>query len=179
MNFFPVWALPVCSIVSDCGTVPFTVSFLDFLDLLGSEVLVFFFSGWIFPFFSMCRIPHIFFNFSVELSHLILCPCHINFLSLLLKVHSSLFSFISYITLILRGRLSYIFPSFSKWNCCTYFYVKITKIFRIFPRLLLSENSTSFLFCVHFQTYFASISKWTLHLSYLSLSFRWILQICW
>ena len=30
---------------------------------------------FLFPIFSMCQLPHIFFNFSVKLSHLISCDC--------------------------------------------------------------------------------------------------------
>ena len=48
--------------------------------------------GWMSYFFSMCELSHISFNFSAELSYLILCDCQANVLSLLLKNHSSSFS---------------------------------------------------------------------------------------
>ena len=71
--------------------------------------IFFLFSWWMSSLFSMCELPHSFFNVSVELSHY---DCHKNFLSLLLKVHSSLFPFRSYITLISCG-LPHTFVSFS------------------------------------------------------------------
>ena len=49
--------------------------------------------------FSMCGIPHISLNSPVEQFHLILCACHTMLFHFFLRLQTSLFSFISYITL--------------------------------------------------------------------------------
>ena len=58
-----------------CGTVPL-VFIWDYPKCRRLSEPYFLSFGWMSPPVSMCGLPHITFNFPVELSHLILCDCH-------------------------------------------------------------------------------------------------------
>ena len=58
-----------------CGTVPL-VFICDYRKWPRLSEPYFFSSGWMSPTIYMCRLPHMTFNFPVELSYLILCDCH-------------------------------------------------------------------------------------------------------
>ena len=58
-----------------CGTVPL-VFIRDYRKSRRLSEPCFLFYDWMSPPISMCGLPHISFNFSVELSHLILCDYH-------------------------------------------------------------------------------------------------------
>ena len=58
-----------------CGTVP--LAFIcDYRKCRRLSEPCFLPSGWMSPPISMCGLPHISFNFPVELPYLILCDCH-------------------------------------------------------------------------------------------------------
>ena len=98
----------------------------------------------------MCELPHISFNFVVELSHLILCDFHIMLTCHIMKLQASLFSFISYITLMLC-RLPHLFASlfggtlkYPVW--LHYFCVNVTHVrFHFF-----CVNVTQISLCIHY-----------------------------
>ena len=108
-------------------------------------------------FFCMCELSHISFNFSAELSYLILCDCQANVLSLILKNHPSLFSFSPCITPTLI-ELQLIPPHFLSGTVPILWVWMSQKIFYIISRLLLSRHSTSSWFWEDCNTFFVSFS---------------------
>ena len=106
MNFFPVWALPVCNIASFGGTVPLVFIVNIYCEVSQTVWIIFSLSSWwISHPFSMYELPH-FLQILIGSTDLILCGCHTYFLLLLLKLQPSLFLH----TPRLRGQ-SHIFPS--------------------------------------------------------------------
>ena len=88
--------------------------------------------------FSMRGLPHMSFNFPVELSHLILCDCH-NAFSLTINFLIVPFSFIHYPYFVWSATP---FCLFSEWNCPTLLCVNITQIPCLYSPLSLCDCHT-------------------------------------
>ena len=78
---------------------------------------IFFLRGECQDLFSMCWLPHISFNFPVELSLLILCDCDTTFFLFFFFRHYKPLCFFSVHTLPLFCGLPHLFASFSERNC--------------------------------------------------------------
>ena len=117
--------------------------------------------------FFVSELPYISFDFSVELSYLILCDCHTNFMSLLLKVYSSLLPSKPLIPLSCVD--CHIFSShFIVWNCTILLWVIVTQISCFVSWLFLRIHFTSFILCMDCHTfllYFLS-GHYTCHTSF-------------
>ena len=97
---------------------------------------IFFLRGECQDLFSMCWLPHISFNFPVELSLLILCDCDTTFFLFFFQtLHTSLFLFSSYITLVL-----WIATSF-----CLFFWAELSLSGTVFVWM-----SHKYLVCLHY-----------------------------
>ena len=103
---------------------------------------IFFLRGECQDLFSMCWLPHISFNFPVELSLLILCDCDTTFFLFFFRHYKPL-CFFSVHTLPLFCGLPHLFASFlsgtvPEWNCLC---VNVTQISCVSP-LSLGEYHT-------------------------------------
>ena len=123
------------------------------------------------PHFFIKELPHISFNFSVKLPYLISSNCHINFLSLLLKVHTSLFLFKPLVTFKLCG-LPHISTSFYRVKL-SHFSLRDCHTNVLYCVSIISEWTLLFVHTLYALPHiFASFSKWVLHYtgSYLIIS---------
>ena len=97
---------------------------------------IFFLRGECQDLFSMCWLPHISFNFPVELSLLILCDCDTTFFLFFFQtLQTSLFLFSSYITLVLWTATSF----------CLFFWAELSLSGTVFVWM-----SHKYLVCLHY-----------------------------
>ena len=107
--------------------------------------------------------PHISFNFPVELSRLIFCGCHKMLSHFSLKLQTSLFPFILYITLMLCGLPHQILSLFLN-GTVQLFFVWISQKYSVcFHYLCVNVSFYFFVWMSHKYPWISIISKWTLH----------------
>ena len=159
----------------------YPVPFINYF-WIDTQLCFYFFCVWtathFLSHFFFSELPYIFFDFSVELSYLILCDCHTNFMSLLLKVYSSLLPSKPLIPLSCVD--CHIFSShFIGWKCTILLWVIVTQISCFVSWLFPRIHFTSFILCMDCHTFLLHFlsGHYTCHTSF-SYSW-WILQVCW